>query len=481
MANYTTDQRQKLIAQLQELIPSLVEELFEQLQQQEEPPTLLEIEHTVRRIIKPLGREMVLGVVSQLTRNQSPEPPLCRCGELTTYEHVKPLLLLSMWDTIRLERPYFSCAPCRHGTVPLDQALRIGPGQISPALEESISMLGACIPFALAVKVLGKLLDIDLPAKTAQRVTQRIGAEMESQQQQAIRQAWEAYEFPSPEGDAPEVLYLSVDGTTVRLEDGYHEAKVAAFHQAEIRISRQGERELHAVDITYVVAMDEPAEEFAKRVLVEGYRRGWQQAQRVVVLGDGAAWIWNHIAAQVPDSVEKVEIVDFYHANEHLWEVGKAVLGEGTAETTAWVEARLDDLLRGDIAAVIAEVEDLWLATGAPREQLACLGEEKAKDLPEPRKTIREAWTYFSNNQERMCYNEYRQRGFFIGSGTVESACKRLIGARLKQSGMQWSKEGAHRVMQVRAALLSDRNRWDCFWGNRRPPPRHRQCRAKAA
>jgi hypothetical protein len=453
------------------------------VEQKEQAPTLLEIERLVQRVLKILAREMVLELVNQLAREQkqSAEPVRCSCEQLAEYEHEKPLTLLTLWDTITLERPYFSCSPCGHGTVPLDQCLRIGPGQISPALEESISMLGANMPFAAAMRNLQKLLQVELPAKTGQRVTQRIGAELEAQQQQAIQQAYEQYEFPAMEGAAPEILYLSVDGAQVRLSDGFHEAKAVVFHQAELRSNSQGEPELHAVDCTYVVAIDEPAEVFAQRVLGEGYRRGWDQAQLVVVLGDGANWIWDHIAAQVPDTVEKVEINDFYHASKYLWDLGKAVFGEESAATKAWAEARVKELRQGALAAILQEVERLWVDSGADKERLADLGEEKAKDLPEPQKTIRGTWTYFRNGQDRMHYDQYRQRGLFIGSGTVESACNWLIGARLKQSNMRWSKQGAHYVMQVRALFFSDRDRWDRFWASRHPPPRHRHFRDKAA
>lgn len=475
MANYTTQQREQMQARLQHVLPAVVDEMYDRLQQQEEAPTLLEIERLVQRMLQPLAREMVLGLGQQLAQQLADSVPLCvGCAEPATYEHDKPLTLLTMWNALTLERPYFSCAPCHHGTVPLDQVLHIGPGQVSPALEESISMLSACMPFELATKALRKLLLVDLPAKTVQRVTDRIGAELEAQQQADIRRAWEQYKFPPMEGAKPDTLYLSVDGTTIRLGNEYHEVKVAAFHRTEWRTTARGERELHAVDVTYVVAVAETAEEFAKRVLVEGYRRGWNQAQQVVVLGDGAAWIWRHIAAQVPDQVTKIEIVDFYHASERLWDVAKAVWGDQGAGNKPWVEARLEELLQGHADAVVQAIEVLWGKAGAARAQLASLGEEKAKDLPEPKKTIREAWTYFSNNQERMHYDQYRQQGLFIGSGTVESACKRLIGARAKQSGMRWSRAGAQAVLQVRALFLSDRDRWDQFWTNRQPPPRHR-------
>lgn len=475
MANYTTQQREQMQARLQHVLPAVVDEMYDRLQQQEQAPTLLEIERLVQRMLQPLAREMVLGLVQQLAQQLADSVSLCAgCTEPATYEHDKPLTLLTMWNALTLERPYFSCAPCHHGTVPLDQVLHIGPGQVSPALEESISMLSACMPFELATKALRKLLLVDLPAKTAQRVTDRIGAELEAQQQADIRRAWEQYKFPPMEGAKPDTLYLSVDGTTIRLGNEYHEVKVAAFHRTEWRTTARGERELHAVDVTYVVAVAETAEEFAKRVLVEGYRRGWNQAQQVVVLGDGAAWIWRHIAAQVPDQVAKIEIVDFYHASERLWDVAKAVWGDQGADNKPWVEARLEELLQGHADAVLQAIEARWEKTGAARAQLASLGEEKAKDLPEPKKTIREAWTYFSNNHERMHYDQYRQQGLFIGSGTVESACKRLIGARAKQSGMRWSQAGAQAVLQVRALFLSDRDRWDQFWTNRQPPPRHR-------
>lgn len=474
MADYTTSQRETMLRRLQQVLPTVTEDLYRQLRQQKEAPTLLAIERLVQRALKPIARELVLELVSQTVQSATTDPPVCTCGQPTEYEHDKPLTLLTMWDEITLERPYFSCLPCHHGTVPLDQALRIGPGQMSPAVEEAMSMLGACMPFELAVKTLRKLLALEVPAKTEQRVVHRVGNELERQQQEEIQRAWEQYEFPALEGKAPDILYLEVDGTTIRLGDEYHEVKVGAFHRAELRKNSQGEPELHTTDVTYLVAVNETAEAFAKRVLVEGYRRGWDRAKLVVVLGDGAAWIWKHISTQVPEGAQKLEVVDFYHASEHLWAVGQALWGEKTAATKLWVEACLDELLNGQVQTVLDKIERQWVATGMARDQLTCLGEEKAQDLPEPKKTIRETWTYFRNNQERMHYDEYRQQGLFIGSGTVESACKRLVGARAKQSGMRWGQTGAQAVLQVRALFLSDRDRWDQFWANRQPLPRHR-------
>lgn len=482
MKDYTTFQKQTLIAHIQELIPAVVEDLWTQLQQQEDAPSLTEIERAVRRAVRPVGQELVLAVVHHLSRGQPADPPTCACGQPTTFEHQAPLTLLTTWGELTLRRPYFSCAGCHHGVVPLDATLKVGPGGLSPALEEAVSLLGGCMPFRLTARVVKNLLAVELPAKTDQRVTERVGAELEGQQQTAIQAAWTQAQFPSPEDAPPETLYVSTDGTQVRLGAEFHEVKVAAFYQAEQRRTKDGRTELHAVDTTYVAAVQEPAEEFAKRVLVEGYRRGWATARKVVVLGDGASWNWTHIAAQVPpEGPEKVEIVDFYHTSEHLWAGAKAVLGEGTAAAKTWVETQQGELLQGGVARVIQAVEDWWVQAGAAREQLAALGEEKAQDLPEPRKTIRQTWTFLTNNRERMRYDEYRRQGLFIGSGTVESACNRLIGARFKQSGMRWGQVGAQQVVQVRAAVLSDRDRWEGFWNHRCPPKRHHFCQEQAA
>jgi hypothetical protein len=379
MANYTTSQRETMLCRLQKVLPTVTEDLYRQLQQQKDAPTLLTIERLVQRALKPIARELVLELVSQTVQPATTDPPVCTCGQPTEYEHDKPLTLLTMWDELTLERPYFSCLPCHHGTVPLDQALRIGPGQMSPAVEEALSMLGACMPFELATKTLRKLLALEVPAKTAQRVVDRVGREIEQRQQAEIQRAWEHYEFPALEGKAPDILYVEVDGTTIRLGAEYHEVKVGAFHRAELRTTPQGGKELHAIDVTYLVAVNESAEAFAKRVLVEGYRRGWDRAKLVVVLGDGAAWIWKHIAAQVPDAVKKLEIVDFYHASEHLWAVGKVLWGEKTAATTGWVEGRLDELLHGQVATVLDKLERQWVATGMTPDQLTCLGRTKLK------------------------------------------------------------------------------------------------------
>lgn len=167
---------------------------------------------------------------------------------------------------------------------------------------------------------------------------------------------------------------------------------------------------------------------------MEAHRRGLEGAARVAVLGDGAAWIWTLAAEHFPTAVH---IVDWYHASARIWNLGRALYGTDTPETTAWVEGQLERLAQGQAAI---------LATEWPR--LSCRGEAAAvRD---------EQVTYFTNQASRMAYAQYRAEGWDIGSGMVESACKHLIAAREKGAGMRWSETGAHTVAAVRVLLAND-------------------------
>jgi len=155
---------------------------------------------------------------------------------------------------------------------------------------------------------------------------------------------------------------------------------------------------------------------------------------------------------------EAVFIVDWWHATEHLWEAARALFGEGTDEAVAWEKARETELWEGQVQQVIAALRQTQPA------------HEEAQQV------VQEQITYFTNQQDRMRYDEYRACGYQIGSGTVESACKRVIGQRLKQAGMIWSEEQAMAVAQIRAALLD--GRWSAFWEARDPPLRRHQRKA---
>jgi len=245
-----------------------------------------------------------------------------------------------------------------------------------------------------------------------------------------------------PEPDS-EVMALSFDGAMIHLiDEGWKEVKVVTV--AAVEPSQAAEPEAEATvkltQISYRAGVWE-AKEFAKQQWAEGCRRGLEKAKQVVSVNDGAVWIWLIIAmCWTPCQ----EILDWWHALEKLWAAANSLLGQGQAQTTAWMTQQKAHLWAGQVRPILAEIRQL-----VPRGQ----------PLAEP------VWalvSYFFHHRHRMAYADYRQAGYPIGSGTVEAGCKVVVEARMKRAGMRWSREGAQAMLAIRSVLLSER--WQAVW-----------------
>lgn len=196
---------------------------------------------------------------------------------------------------------------------------------------------------------------------------------------------------------------------------------------------------------TYVGAI-ESAEEFGKRIYVEAWKRGWSRANQKVVLGDGAEWIWNLVAVYFPGAVE---IVDLFHARQHLWELVRKLHPNDDKRQKRWIRIHQDRLLDE------GKIEKLVAALRSVQTENAELAEK-----------LRTEADYFERNMERMRYPAFRSQHLFVGSGVIEAGCKTVIGARLKQSGMLWTVRGANSILALRCCLLN--NRFEDYWEARR-------------
>lgn len=259
-------------------------------------------------------------------------------------------------------------------------------------------------------------------------------------------------------------LYVQMDGIMVRLRgkegkgsDFWREVKVGALFVAEMgqRVSRlaqamaetalaQGQTSCPWVDrpqglISYVAGQLSAAP-FGIRLYAEAVGRGLERAQEVVILGDGAHWIWQLAEEHFPGAVQ---ILDFWHASEWVWKVAKAVWGEGSVRAKEWAEQQIaEHLIKGDAEGLIAAIGLLPPVPAPPGAN---------RSIPE------QAAEYFRNNAGRMRYPQYRARGMEIGSGTVESAGKRVVGQRCKGPGMRWSEDGLPAVLELRRHVLNER------------------------
>lgn len=386
-------------------------------------------EQRARTVALALGaRLLAVGLAARGTGKAGPRIGCgCGCGGAARFEgyRAKGVQTLVGWVSVR--RAYYACPHCGHGTCPLDASLGLERDSHSPTVRRLAAEFGALLPFAPAAAALAETAGVRLSASSVRAVTEAVGMRREQELSAAVARAWTRGVAATSE-PAPDRLYVAMDGVIVPSTSGEgKEVKVGVV----LPVQRTAAGEVRAA-ASYAASLDAAAG-FGARLALEAHRRGLETARAIAVLGDGAAWIWNLAEEHFPTAVQ---IVDWFHASERVWALGRALHGEGTPETAAWVDGQLARLAQGE-AAALAET---WRA-------LPCGGEAA---------TVRdEQVTYFTNQAGRMAYARYRAAGWDIGSGMVESACKRLIAVREKGPGMRWTPAGAQAVANVRVLLFN--------------------------
>jgi len=294
---------------------------------------------------------------------------------------------------------------------------------------------------------------------TAADRVKAIGADIAQGEQREIQRALQL-SLPIVVGQPVPVLYVEMNGTGVPAVKGEtegragkvkgepahtREAKIGSvftqttWDQAEAPI-KGADQEGYAIrdpDSTTYVAAIETACEFGPRIYLEAWNRGSERAVKKVVIGDGAEWIWNIADDHFPGAVQ---IVDIFHARQHLWDVARKLYPGREAEQKRWMAFHQDELLDE------GRIEDLVAALRA----IDSLN-------PELLEKIRTEADYFDNNKERMRYPVFRAQHLFIGSGVIEAGCKRIIGSSCKQSGMFWTVRGANAILALRCCHFNTR------------------------
>ena len=375
----------------------------------------------------------------------------CGHGHEAPFVAYRRKRVLTVLAPVQIQRAYYHCEACAEGVIPKDQTLDIVGTTFSPGVRRLMGLVGGKEAFAEGRRDLFELAGIRVTTKAVERVAEALGAAIErrAQQEQALALAGKLLPL-----QAVPTLYLAIDGTGVPVvphettgRPGKEGPGLAKTREVKLgcvftqtRLDAKGRPVRDEASTTYVGAI-ESAEAFGRRLYAEAVRRGVQRAARVILLGDGAVWIWGLAEEHFPGATQ---IVDLYHAREHVAELGKVLYGPGSAEGKRWTAARTEELDAG-------EVERLVAALGRLRPR----GEEAQE-------AVRKAQGYFETNAARMRYARFRRQGLFVGSGVVEAGCKTIVGLRLKQSGMRWTVRGANAIIALRCAELS--GRWEEFW-----------------
>jgi hypothetical protein len=392
---------------------------------------LTQVEEAVLGAVRRIGAQAVEVQLGRQALGYEGARRPCACGRRQRFVEHRPKTIATQMGVIRIRRAYYHCRHCKRSALPYDQRIGLGAGPESVGLAQAATLLGVQDTFANAAATLYRLTGQRLSAATLERLTEAVGgvAARQEAQQAAEMAAWQS---PAPAA-SPETLYVAVDGVQVHQADGWHEAKCVTCYWDEPGRKRQTR---HAVRF-------EGAAAFVAFVWALACRCGLERAPRVVLLGDGAKWIWEHIGGLLK---EAVCIVDWYHALEHVWACGRVLYGEGTAATTAWVKAIEALLWDGQVRAILERLRTERTRTRAPAKRVA----------------LAALTTYLENQDARLAYDRFRAAGLDIGSGRVEAACKHVVALRMKRCGMRWSKAGSQNVLSLRVAWLNQD--WDRVW-----------------
>jgi hypothetical protein len=296
-------------------------------------------------------------------------------------------------------------------------------------------------------------------AKSVERTAEAIGADIAEGEQREIRKAVQL-DLPVIVGKPIAILYVQMDGTgvpVVKKETEGRKGKTEGqpAHMREVKLGcvftqTKWDKEGYAIrdpDSTTYTGAIQPAQEFGRRIYLEAWNRGWSRAEKKVIIGDGAEWIWNLADQHFPGAVQ---VVDLYHARQHLWDLARTLHPNDPVNQKVWMKVHQKKRLLGK-----GKTEKLVLSL----RSIASTNEEVLEKF-------RTEADYFERNADRMRYPTFRRQHLFVGSGVIEAGCKTVIGSRLKQSGMFWTVRGANSIIALRCCYLN--GRFEDFWEARR-------------
>lgn len=401
-------------------------------------------------------RELQRAIAQEAARKKADEvPPTCPvCGaKLQRVTHGHKRTIQTRFGPITIKRSRGFCPQCKSWFYPADHALGVDEGgTASPAVQEMAALLGSKMPISEASAVIKRLTGVDLPRPTLDREAKRQGRRAERKRDkldEQMRTAAGAQAQGQGMTGQPFTLVLEIDTWNIRERDEWgktdrqrvkgteperwHWVYGATCFRLEDRVSK-GDR---ALILSRGTVMTRGGIEALKSQLwAEAMRHGLAHAARILVIADGAVWIWNLVSDRFEKAIQRL---DLFHGKEHLWTVARTLYPQDGKAAQAWVRPLLKDLEKDRGSEVIAELEALAKGKrGAAREAVD-------KEI-----------NYFGSNLHRMKYKDGAKRGEPLGSGAIESTCRQYQ-CRFKRPGQFWTREGDEALMCL-----------ETFWRNGR-------------
>jgi hypothetical protein len=370
--------------------------------------------------------------------------PLCdRSAKFHSYQQRR---VRTVHGDVHVARAYYYCRRCRHSALPYDDVLGL-VDEISPGLMPLVCLAGTLLPFAdAATDVLQRFAGLRMSASTVLRCTEAAGERLRAQQKEGrmVQPTQKEPKWTGPREPGQPRAYIGLDAFSVPMQGpGAGKAEHRMLYTALV-YTPDKEHTRYLVDFEL--------DALAEQVRAQTRAVGLKQVSELIAVTDGGNGLEEALQRHLADNL--TTILDWYHAVEHLADFAKAWHGRDETARQAWLEQTKGLLYEQGGQALLAQVRALALppATSA-----------------EVQEELRKLIGYFENNQHRTDYPRYRANGWDIGSGPTEAGCK-IIGARLKGSGMRWVEEGAATVAVLRALYVSGGKLWDGFWSQPHRP-----------
>jgi hypothetical protein len=400
------------------------------------------------------------------------QTPVCdRCGQSMKCHDSESVSWVARFGRLHASVARYRCPACKGERRPLLDLLGVEPGRISGSLARLLALLAVVAPYPLAAQLAWLLLGVKISSTGVWKVVQRLGESAARYSEGMSQYHADSRSAGASTREAPPTVVLSVDGSMLGMqvrkqrrrrqgqtlpplppvEEGqFQEVKTGVLLLPSERVETSPGR--HSVVRRFLVSCLGDADTIFARLYAQLRELGWVGPHTVVVIvGDGAEWIWNRATM----FVRRCEILDFWHALEHAWGVARLLYGEESQMAGHWVHQIAEDLRGGKVLEVIARLKRMRPQT------------------PELREKLQGLIAYYSEHAGRMRYDEYLRLGYGIGSGavgqatcsgvcldpmlcTVESAHKQVVHARFRPAGMRWSEAGARRLLALRLLLLND-------------------------
>lgn len=409
----TPEERQRRI---REMSDRLAERLAEHWP--ERGADINDLEDFAERMGQELQRELIERTLPEEAERKEGNQSACACGGTATFQRYHGLTVVTAAGRVRVRRAYYYCEACGKGHCPADTRLRLGPGNTTPTAQARRAVLSALEPYVQVDDLCAQLgLPLRLDIKRTEQVTQAVGARVGGA---ALR----------PYGTADRPVAVGFDGVMIPTREGYKEARVGVVYEPDWEASRTPEGEASLRKEYF--ATTGSRESLVARVCTRARERA--AGNVVAVVCDGSALDWVDLDPYLP---RRVEILDFYHVLERVAEIARAMHGAEAAAAAAWRAAVKKELLETGPWKLLRQLR-AWKPESETAQEVRRL-----------------QLGYFERQQERMRYPDYLRRGFPIGSGAVEGACKHVVADRFDGGGMRWKLPTADPVMQLRAALLT--------------------------